>query len=466
MRPSPTPPTPTPPAGTPPATPRDLEAAFWHYYRKLLQETGAITPGQKHAVLDQMERELFTEGRVPIVSGLVKQDVNSPAVRAALEGREVVLGGNTVTTTPRTGLAAQTPRLLALAAILIGMCGLGWWLLVGRTGAAAMAVATPSVTVSVALTPTIGVTATGNGLPTATPYALALTTGTAPRSESDPASLELAGFSYVLGVGTVNNGEWTPQAAEWLEATTLHRVVAVPWEPNLVNAIATLSPGTFITLRLRSGELVSYRLEAVMRVQRQQIEVLTGRRPGLSIVLYGEPSDQRTVLLASALQSAQTLNTDILTGTVATTPPVATPVPPAQTILVTDTLSLTHAVAGIVLTVHTCDRMSEVQGQPAANQELYLVCDVELRNGGSATARFSDQSFGITERAWWDLRPEHLPSVNVGVTDALGAGTFAPGAATRGRLVGVVARGGGMRQSTPVLIWFQDSIRYVISLPY
>lgn len=462
----------TPPPTTPPAIPRDLEAAFWHYYRKLLHEAGAITPGQKHAVLDEMERELYAEGRVPIVSGVVKQDVNSPAVRAALEGREVVLGGTTVTTTPRTGLAAHAPRLLALAGILIGMCGLGWWLLVGRTGAAALAVATPSVTAGVAVSPTTGVTATSDGLPTATPYALALTTGTAARSESDPASLELSGFSYVLGVGTVKNGEWTPQAAEWLEATTLHRVVAVPWEPNLVNAIATLSPGSLVTLRLRSGELVSYQLVEVVRVQRQQIEVLTGRRPGLSIVLYGEPSDQRTVLLARALQSAQAVNTDILTTTVTTTATVdttvtvATPVPSAQTVLVTDTLSLTHAATGIALTIHTCNRMNEVQGQPTANNEMYLVCDVELRNGGSDMARFSDQSFGITERAWWDLRPEHLPSVNVGVTDALGAGTFAPGTATRGRLVGVVTRGGGMRQSTPVLVWFQDGIRYVISLPY
>jgi hypothetical protein len=452
--------------GTSPAIPRDLETAFWHYYRKRLQEAGAITPGQKHAVLDDMERELYTEGRVPIVSGVVKQDVNSPAVRAALEGREVVLGGTAVTAAPRTGHGRQAPRLLALAGILIGMCALGWWLVVGRTSEAASAVAipTPSVTASVALTP--GVTPTGDGLPTATPYALALTTGSAARSESDPASLELAGFSYVLGVGTVNNGEWLPQAAEWLEASTLHRVIAVPWEPNLVNAIATLNPETLITLRLRSGELVSYRLEAVMRVQRQQIEVLTGRRPGLSIVLYGEPSDQRTVITARALQSAQDLNTDGLTVTVATTPTVATPVPSAQTIPVTDTLHLTHAVAGITLSVHTCGRMSEVQGQPAANGEVYLVCEVELRNVGSTLSRFSDQAFGITERAWWELRPEHMPSVNVGVTDALGAGTVAPGSGTRGRLVGVVTRAGGMRQSTPVLVWFQDGIRYVISLPY
>ena len=460
------PPTTPPTTGMSPTIPRDLETAFWHYYRKRLQEAGAITPGQKHAVLDDIERELYTEGRVPIVSGVVKQDVNSPAVRAALDGREVVLGGTTVTAAPRRGLAAHTPRLLALAGILIGLCALGWWLIVGRTSESAVAVPTLPVTVSVAVPPTPGVTPTGDGLPTATPYALALTTGSAARSESDPASLELAGFSYVLGVGTVRNGEWIPQAAEWLEASTLHRVIAVPWEPNLVNAIATLSPGTVITLRLRSGELVSYWLEAVMRVQRQQIEVLTGRRPGLSIVLYGEPSDQRTVVTARALQSAQDLTTDVLTVTADTTPTVATPVPSAQTILVTDTLSLTHAVAGISLSVHTCGRMSEVQGQPAANGEVYLVCEVELRNVGSAMSRFSDQAFGITERAWWDTRPEHMPTVNVGVTDALGAGTFAPGSGTRGRLVGVVTRAGGMRQSTPVLVWFQDGIRYVISLPY
>lgn len=460
--------TPTPTTGTHSAMPRDLESAFWHYYRMRLQEVGAITPAQKHLVLDGMERDLYAEGRVPIRSGVVKQDVNSPSVRAALEGREVVLGGKTVTATPKTGLAAHRGRLLALVGIVVVVCGFSWWLFFGRNqgNALAMEVPTPEVTASVPVTFAPSVTVTSDGLPTATPYALALTTGTAARSESDPASLELAGFSYVLGVGTVRNGEWVPQAAEWLEDTTLHRVIAVPWEPNLVNAIATLRPGNLVTVRLRSGELVRYKIGEVVQVQRQQIEVLTGRSPGLSIVLYGEPSDQRTVIVASALQSAQDVDTDVLPTESVTTPVATTPVPVAQTVMVTDTVTLNHPSAGIALAVLGCDRMSEVQGQAAANNEVYLVCEVELRNVGSAMSRFSDQAFGITEQAWWELRPENMPSVNVGVTDALGAGTFEPGGSTRGRLVGVVSRAGGMRQSNPVLVWFQDGIRYVITLPY
>jgi hypothetical protein len=160
-------------------------------------------------------------------------------------------------------------------------------------------------------------------------------------------------------------------------------------------------------------------------------------------------------------------------GSTATTPvpetvPEATEVGSVQTLFITDTLSITHPTAGIALMVLACDRMQEVQGQPAPSREEYLVCEVELRNVGSAMVRFSDQAFGITERAWWESRPDWMPTVNVGVTDALGAGTFAPGDTTRGRIVGLVTRpGGGIggRRSDAVLVWYLEQVRYVMTLP-
>lgn len=495
----------TPPAS--PATPRDVEAAFQHHFESRVTRAGAITPGQKLAVIDELERELHEEGRIPLVSGPVRVNVQSPVIQAALEGRTVVLSGKQVTTPPPRGIverlqaASVGVKVMVLASFPLAalvVC-IVWLFVRGQADASAVVTASPVPAIT-ATTDPLTPTTTPLSDPTATPYALALTTGDAAQGANDPASIEIAGFSYVLGVGDVENGEWTPQAAEWLADTDLHRVIAVPWEPDLANAVHALRPGTLLTVRLRSGELAKYTISQVGRVQRQQIELLTGRTPGLSVVLYGEPSDQRTVMVATAIQEAgdlsgyTTLNplpgghTDGSGGEGRLTPVAATPeptpvtggadtlplpdptvVPGVQTVMVTDTLTVTHPTTGIALTIHTCDRMIDVQGQPAPSREEYLVCDVELRNGASGMVRFTDQAFGITERAWWEARPDWMPTVNVSVTDALGAGTFAPGTSTRGRLVGLVTRpGGGIggRSSAPVLVWYQEAVRFVIALPH
>lgn len=494
--------------------PRALEATFTRYYETRVARASAMTPVQHMAVLDEMERELYEEGRIPLLNGPVKASVTHPVAKAALEGRTVVMGGKQVTTPQARGIVPRLQaqpvwvRLLLLVSpilIFVVVCAV---MVFVRGQAEATVVATETPTITVATGP-VTPTATLSPEPTATPYALALTTGDAAPSANDPASIEIGGFSYVLGVGEVENGEWVPQAAEWLADTHLHRVIAVPWEPNLANAVNGLRPGMLLTVRLRSGELAKYKIAQVSRVQRPQIELLAGRTPGLSVVLYGEPNDQRTVIIATALQEAGDLSgytavnplpegTDTGTngsesgtptsGNDGTTPVPVTPptgdmpaLPPEpeatptaieggsiQTIFVTDTLSITHPTAGIALTVLACDRMREVQGQPAPSREEYLVCEVELRNVGSAMLRFSDQAFGITERAWWESRPDWMPTVNVGVTNALGAGTFAPGDSTRGRIVGLVTRpGGGIggRRSDAVLVWYQEQIRYVITLP-
>lgn len=474
-----------------PVISREMEAVFGRYYEARLARAGAITPVQKLAVLDELERELQEEGKVPLAGVVGRVPITNPAVRAALEGRMVVLGGKQVTAPP-AGVLARLQALPAGRRVLVLVAGMLVPLLLicavlawrnNRNNAIAAVLPTETPTLTATVGPTFTPTRTPLPEPTATPYALALTTGDAAEAGNDPASIEIVGFSYVLGVGQVVNGEWNPQAAEWLADTDLHRVIAVPWEPNLANAVTTLRPGNLLTVRLRNGELAKYKISAVSRVQRQQIEVLAGRTPGLSVVLYGEPSDQRTVIIATALQSPEDFNPYLGGGleAVDTNPtdgsvpiletPVGTPLPNVQTVMVTNTLTITHPVAGIELSVNGCNRVDTVQEQPAPARQEYLVCDVTLRNVGTETTRFTGDAFGITERTWLENRVDWMPTVNVSVTDALGAGMFAPGSTTRGRLVGLVAepRGGvsgvtGPR-SEPLLVWFQDGIRYLITLP-
>jgi hypothetical protein len=49
-----------------------------------------------------------------------------------------------------------------------------------------------------------------------------------------PSSVSLpGGWSFQLGRGTLQNGKWDPQGAEWLEGTEVCRWIALPWSRQL-----------------------------------------------------------------------------------------------------------------------------------------------------------------------------------------------------------------------------------------
>lgn len=458
---------------------RTQKVTFERYWQERVQRADAITPGEKLTLVAALERELNVEGRLPLPSGPARIPVDHPIVAAALTGQPVSMGGSVVTSTPAVGERLQALPVAAKVALLgvIGLLPILLALLLMRSGdAAAAPLPTPTVTPTVQSTPTPWVTPTSIAsatplLPTATPYSISLVSGDAPSHHNDPASIELAGHSYILATGRVQNGSWLPSGAEWLEGTLLRRVVALPFEPELVESLGAMRTGAVIQLRLRSGEVVKYRVSAIERRQRQQIELLAGRAPSLLVILAGEAGPERWVVLADAIQqpthfieSAPSTDSGLLMprGEANVDPTVE------EARIITSTRTMTNPAAGLTLTVEGCERVAMIgQQEPPSNNQRFMICDVTLAalQSNDGPVEYSGQYLAVTEASWWAELADWWPQ-SVAVSRALRSGTLNPGGESRGRIAGTVSEGGGSllsrNRSEPILLWQQAGLEIQI----
>ena len=480
---------------------------FQAYWQQRVSEAQAITPGQKKALIEQLRREAKGETdrpgylRMPRIGGrTILLPVNHPLIAAALEGRRVSMGGALVEAEQPVSIGGRaqnlsTPQKIALLAggllaFMLLMCGFMSMLSGGKEralAAAPTASTTPSATPDPSPSPSATATAiAATPVVEATPtsYAIALGTlgGEAAPNGNDPASIEVAGYSYVLAAGGIKNGQWQPVGAEWLAGTHLRRVVTVPWEPEVAEAIAALRPGEVLRMRLRSGEIVKYRVTEVQRQQRQQIEVLAARTPSLALVLHGEPAAERWVVIAEAVQEPQdfTVYTAAPEGgagvgsappsgaAVPTLTPSIPTTPTEEETIITDTQTITNTAVGLVLTVTGCTRAEQIGEQEPPNKQDFLLCDVRFTAlPGSGNVAFSAESLAVTEEEWITANVDWWPP-SVAVTRALRSGTLSPGNSTSGRIAGTVLRASSSpirrSNSRPVVVWEQAGLRYLIQV--
>lgn len=481
-------------------------AIFDKYFNALAAQKLAVSPQDKLALLDELYQKAVEQGLVPISAQPVQiAQVNpqSPRAQAILEGREVSLGDVTIQSTPSlqdrlAGMSNGRKVLLLLAVLILPVLlffGLSALSNARRNALAAAATIPPTQTVTLAPTETAEPVYLADA--TGTPYAMIVATAKPPTGVNDPVSVEFGGVTFLLYQSSVVNGEWRPSVAEWLEDTELRRVLAVPYSVEVGNAVAGMKYADPVKLRLLSGEVVTYRLVEIARIKRHQIEYLTELSPGLAIVLYGERSTDRYVLIAEAVQPGSEVlltptvtpslppsPTAEITGTLEitptasptavpsatptasrTAPPSATPTPafaftpPALvTVVITETQTVENEVAGIRLAVSNCIRVAQIGSQKGR----FMICDVTL-TALRAGAGYSGQTLAITEFAqvskttgWWP------PTLTV--IGGIGDGTFArAGNSISGKVAGTVAKP-GLNSSNPVLLWEQDGTRFVIYL--
>ncbi len=480
---------------------------FDAYFQVRVERESAFSIGDKLELARRMYREAAEEGKVPVAPNrIAKVNVDTPRVRAILAGREVAIGGVQVQgqSTLRQRLAElPIPMKLGLVLFLAAIPVLV--MLVAGKVAGQSPKMTATITSSPTNTPTVTLTPTPEKIyPTATPYDLVLDSAGSPSGPNDPVSVAFASIAFSLKQAKLKDGEWLPAVAEWLPGTELRRVIAVPYTQEVGDAVGGMTYGDDITLRLRSGEVVKYRLTDILRLKRYEIECMNSLRPSIVVILHGERSGDRWVLVADVEQdrglppltptptatptASQTPSltptfTPTYSGTVtltATPTPTETPTPTATVTpsptatptntatpsfaftppvpvkeIITDTLTVTNDDAGLELSVRSCSEVVQI----GASSGNFVVCDVILTAVRSNVA-YSGDTLAITKRVQVEKVPGWWPPP-LSVIGAVGSGGLARiGDTVSGRVAGDVAHS----KSDPVLLWEQNGLRFVIIL--
>ena len=463
-------------------------AIFENYFSVQATKADALTVGQKMELADLLRSESHEEGKVPVAPDqVVRLPVSHPAVAAVLAGQSVSVTGKEVkVAASKPGLAGLSMPLklgvlaVPVVAVVVVMALIGG--LGSSSSSASRFTATPTggaVTATVTLTSRPEGAGTPGAL-TATPFVFQAASGLGAGMTEDvnaPASVEFAGYSFGLSVSALRNGVWEPKGPEYLEGAELRRVVAVPYSDALNAAALQLKAGADIRLRLRSGEMVMYRVSEVKRVRRNEIELLTEKTPSLVLVLYGERSTERTAIIAEAVQQSDASSVvtpaPIFTATL-TLPSgtsgaagAETPEPMSGGFMqvVTTSLSVLNPRTGIRLTVGDCLRVSQIGDQKPSGNNQYMVCGVQL--AATTQAPYSGLSLAISEADWMQPVSDWWPQV-VPIQNSLGDGVVAQGSPVLGKVAGLVRKAGGGildgGDSKPTLLWEQAGLRFAIQM--
>jgi len=120
-----------------------------------------------------------------------------------------------------------------------------------------------------------------------------------PVTEVYPVGMKLPGGWYFdIQKSYMENGVWKPQAAEWLEGSSLRRVIAIPWNEQTEAVVRTFTKGDKIQLYLSNNDLVAYQVTEVKQVSVNDTEILSSVKPSLLIILYQAKTETRWVVIA------------------------------------------------------------------------------------------------------------------------------------------------------------------------
>ncbi|NMC52982.1 MAG: hypothetical protein GYA48_05040 [Chloroflexi bacterium] len=114
-----------------------------------------------------------------------------------------------------------------------------------------------------------------------------------------PVGMKLPGGWYFdLQPSYMENGEWKPQAAEWLEGSAIRRVIAVPWNAQTEAVVQTFTTDDKIQLYMSNEDIFAYQVSEVKRVPEDDTSVLFATKPSIVIILYQPKAEQRWVVIA------------------------------------------------------------------------------------------------------------------------------------------------------------------------
>jgi hypothetical protein len=133
--------------------------------------------------------------------------------------------------------------------------------------------------------------------PVPTPLILELPDDVSEDNSLRPIGLQFpGGWQFKLETGYVIDGVWEPKAAEWLHATQLRRIIAIPWSEQFEAVVNALEPGAAVELIMSSDDTIIYYMQDFEKVPRTQVDVFSGNTPALIIIVFQSDSDERIVI--------------------------------------------------------------------------------------------------------------------------------------------------------------------------
>lgn len=114
-----------------------------------------------------------------------------------------------------------------------------------------------------------------------------------------PSAVSLpGGWSFKLGKGTLQNGKWDPQGAEWLQGTEVCRWVSLPWSRQLEAVVRTLNSKDPIELVMSNNDKLVYQVYSVQQLTPEEMQKLDSNSPCLLLILTQPDAEKRWVLTA------------------------------------------------------------------------------------------------------------------------------------------------------------------------
>ena len=114
-----------------------------------------------------------------------------------------------------------------------------------------------------------------------------------------PTSISLpGGLNFILGKGSLANGQWNPQGPEWLQGTEICRWVAIPWSTQLEAVIRTLNADDPIELTMSNNDRLTYKVYSIQQLTNPEMQDLPSDSPCLLLVLAKADTETRWVLTA------------------------------------------------------------------------------------------------------------------------------------------------------------------------
>jgi hypothetical protein len=135
-----------------------------------------------------------------------------------------------------------------------------------------------------------------------------------PPSNSQPPSnlpkvLHIRGRSILISPVTLTNGQWKSSAqagqAEWVYGTLINYLIGLPALEANSDMLKALGATDEISIDLANGQSLNFKFVGRQLVTANTAEVFAQTKPGLTIILLGENTDQRLVITASYIADSE-----------------------------------------------------------------------------------------------------------------------------------------------------------------